>query len=162
MLRCCNTIVVALLLVHAGCSWTVPERFRETVDDPAGEFTEYTQIPFPSAAKIIAAGDTHGGFHGDGEFYLVFDADKSEIARWLDLAPPWNQPEWRSGPVPHEISGHCLADATSSENARSLFDATTTRFVAEDLKQSSIPWHNGRLLAIDTESGRVILAWWDF
>mgnify|MGYP000922310228 CR=1 FL=1 len=162
MLRCCNSMIVAVLLVHAGCFWSVPERFRETVEDPAGEFTACTQITFPSSAKIIAVGDTHGGFHGDGEFYLVFDADESEIAGWLDQPPPWNQPAWLTGPVPYEISGHCLADATSSESARNLFKATITRYIAEDFQQASIPWHNGHLLAIDIESGRVILSWWDF
>lgn len=136
--------------------------FRETVEDPGGEFTEYTNIPFPSSAKIIAVGDTHGGFHGDGEFYLVFDADIAEIASWLGQPPPWNQPEWLAGPVPYEIAGRCLADATWSESVKRHFEATTTKYVAVDSKQSSIPWHNGQLLAINMETGRVVLSRWDF
>ena len=36
-----------------------------------------TGFRVPIGAKVISTGDSHGGFNGDGEFYLVFfGADK--------------------------------------------------------------------------------------
>lgn len=148
--------VIFAVALCAGCVFDVPERFRETVENPGAEFTRYTGLAFPDSAKILTAGDTHGGFNGDGEFYVAFDADRQTIDSWLDDPPPWNQPAWLPGPVPQEIAGHCM------DAPREGMDSERIRYVAEDFKLASIPWHNGRLLVLDPARGRVVLSWWDF
>ena len=35
--------------------------------------------------KILKEEDTHGGFHGDGEYYLEVSCDKKEITTWKKL-----------------------------------------------------------------------------
>ena len=127
-----------------------------TITDPHGEFNDATGFSLPATAKVVAAGDTHGGFHGDGELYLVFKTDPATVQKWLDSIPPWKQTEWLTGPVPGDISGHCMDAPTTGMNS------TTIKYVAEDFRLSSIEWHNGRLLVLNPETGDVTLSWWDF
>jgi hypothetical protein len=148
---------IALTLVAcAGCGFEPRERFREAVENPEAEFTEYTGLDFPDSARILAVGDTHGGLNGDGEFYLAFEADKETIQAWLDQEPPWGQPAWLPGPVPGEIANHCM------DAPRDGMDSDRIHYIAQDFKRASIPWHNGRLLVLDPARGRVVLSWWDF
>lgn len=140
----------------------IPERFRETVPNPGAEFTKYTGLPFPPSATIVEVGDTHGGFHGDGLFFLILDVDPAEVSAWLDQQPPWKQGSWLAGPVPEKL--HRLLGVPQPVRAEcvELMNSATVSYVAEDFQMSDIPWHNGRVLVLDPESGRVILLWWDF
>lgn len=129
------------------------------VEDPASRFVEYTGLAWPKSAKVVLAGDDHGGWNGDGEFFLVLDADRETLERWLTAVPPWGGPEWQQGAVPHEIAMHCrFGDARTHSDALSSSDI---RYCAEDFKMTDIPWHNGRVLALSTKTGRVYLSWWD-
>ena len=136
--------------------------FRTTAKDPASEFTKYTSLPWPDSAAVVGCGDSHGGWHGDGEYYLVFDADKESLARWLSQKAPWGDAEWKDGPVPDEIAGHCFLFEGSPNPYRDSLAGSRIRYCAQDFKLCDIPWHNGRLLAVDPTIGRVYLSWWDF
>jgi len=136
--------------------------FRTTVKDPAAEFTEYTRLRWPESAVVVTVGDDHRGWHGDGEFRLVFDADKETLSQLLAQKPPWGDAEWKSGPVPDEIAGHCFLGLSNGADYRQGLADRHVRYCAHDFKLSTIPWHNGKLLAIDPNAGRVFLSWWDF
>jgi hypothetical protein len=130
------------------------------VEDPASEFTEYTGFVWPDSANLVVVGDDHGGFHGDGEFYLVFDVERDTLEKWLSVNPPWGDPEWQEGAVPNDIAGHCSFGGNSTHST--ALSSPDNIYCAQDFKISSIPWHNGRVLAINTKTERVYLSWWDF
>ena len=142
-------------------SFFFPGQFRKTVKDPAVEFTKYTKLQWPESAMVVTAGDDHGGWHGDGEFYLVFETDKETLVRWLAQKPPWGGTEWKSGPVPDDISGHCFTAVSNGSDYHQGLVNRHVRYCAHDFKFADMPWHNGKLLAIDPNAGRVFLSWWD-
>ncbi|HUE15631.1 MAG TPA: hypothetical protein VMR25_15800 [Planctomycetaceae bacterium] len=154
--------IVLIFEVGSLPSLLFPGQFRKTVKDPAVEFTEYTKLQWPGSAVVVTVGDDHGGWHGDGEFRLVFDADKDTLVRWLAQKPPWGDAEWKSGPVPDDIAGHCFVALSNGPDHRQGLADSHVRYCAHDFKLSNIPWHNGKLLAIDPNAGRVYLSWWDF
>lgn len=130
------------------------------VENPAAEFSKYTSLTWPESASVVLVGDNHGGFHGDGEFFLVLDADRKTIEGWLSAQPPWGKPDWQDGAVPSDIVNHCRFGGEWTHSA--ALSSSDIRYCAEDFKMASIPWHNGRLLAINIKTGRVYLSWWDF
>jgi hypothetical protein len=166
------------LIFWIGQALQVPARFREVVNNPAGDFTEVTGLPWPNTAKLVAVGDTHGGFHGDGELYLVFDVDQETVAKWLTATSPWDSGKWQRGPVPTEIGIQCgfgqqspvsLKDQMGREEylggsaeIRSLLAARENWHVARSRGPKDMPWHNGNLLVIDLSRSRVWLSSWDF
>ena len=139
-----------------------PQQFRDSVEDPASEFTRYTKLKWPEGAAIVSVGDDHGGLQGDGEFHLVFDADKEILKRWLESSTSWGDPEWKDGPIPEVIADHCFISVKHGTTYQKGLAQSQIRYCAEDFKHSDIPWHNGRVLAIDPVAGRVYLSWWDF
>ncbi len=141
----------------------VPRRFREVVADPGADFTKLTGLPWPGAARVVLVGDDHGGFHGDGEFYLVFDVDRETIGGWLSGRPPWNAEAWRSGPVPSDVAGHCWFGGGPGSRANDgVFKDEKMRYVATSRGPASMPWHNGNLIVIDAKHSRILLSSWDF
>lgn len=149
--------VIAFLASTSGCEPFGPSGpIRDAIPNPAAEFSEITRLELPEGAKLVVADDTHGGFHGDGELFFVYTVSREAIEEWLVEPPPWSQREWQRGPVPREISSHCLDAPTEGMNRNRV------RYVAEDSEYSGIPWHNGRLLVLDPQAGRVVLSCWDF
>ena len=156
-----STRVVVLAWMAAGF-WVpgcTPGRFRETVDDPSADFTEKTGLPWPSSGNLIKADDTHGGFHGDGDFYLVFSVDKETFSRWKSQKPPWGASRWERGPVPSEIASRCMFGDAKGWCAPA---STDLFYVARARGPESMRWHNGDLLVLDPEGRVVWLYVWDF
>lgn len=60
-----------------------------TISDPGFRFWCHTGLEFPAEARILHEGDSHGGFHGDGEYYLAFEVDDAIIQKWLAGRAPW-------------------------------------------------------------------------
>ena len=152
--------LVLVVVLSAGCNWEQfgpAGPFRDSIPDPIAEFSEITSLTVPATATIVASGDTHGGFHGDGELFIVLDVGPDVIQKWLDSPPPWGHTAWQSGPVPDEILGHCL------DLPRETIPTSGAKYiVAKDHQVSSIAWHNGQLLILYLEQGRAILSDWDF
>jgi len=142
----------------------VPDKFLEAVTDSEGGFTRSTGLSWPKSARIIRTGDDHGGFHGDGEFYLVFDTDQETIERWLSGRAPWGAEKWRNGPVPSEIAGHCAfgEGMRRSGEVAQAFDKKSVVFVAKPRGPGGTPWHNGDLMVVDRVGNRVWVSHWDF
>ena len=79
---------ILLPLLAISCAFYNSQgHFRDAITNPGAEFTQFTGLPFPDSARVISTGDTHGGFHGDGEFHLVFEADRATLAGWRSMLP---------------------------------------------------------------------------
>ena len=164
MIAFCAALVISILWVPAAVTviairalhslFYCPERFRETVKDPGKDFSDMTGIPWPPNATVVLVDDSHGGFHGDGEFYIVADVSSETLLRWLEMEPPWGVRAWKRGPVPHEIAFHSELEADLS--------SPTIWYAARERGAGSIRWHNGDVLAFDPERGRLWVTAWDF
>jgi hypothetical protein len=166
----------AMLTVVGIPELLVRHRFREVVTNPGGDFVKITGLGWPASAKVLAVDDDHGGFQGEGEFYLVFDASPETLKQWLARPAPWRA-TWQQGPVPHDIAGHCGfgfrnggtldADAEARyaegwDHVRALLTSKNIWYVARERCCESLRWHNGELLAVEPGTGRVWLSSWDF
>ena len=152
-----------------------PGPFREVVENPGSDFTQRTGLPWPLTAEVLSVGDTHGGWLGDGEFHLVFKADRAVLEYWLAKQPPWGQPTWQTGPVPHEIGMHCSfgtkhfpapkfgdgpTEYLGDTEIEQVLGSNQMRFVAQDRLPDN-PWYNGQVLIIDPANNQVWLCVWD-
>ncbi len=144
--------------------------FRWAISDSA-QFLFNTGIRVPVGAKVITTGNSHGGFHNDGEFYLVFDVPTLTIENWLSEPPPWGNPSWLKGPIPGSVGYHVsfgtdgvAADATSSmySGNKQLVSLLSSQDIWYAARERSPAWHNGDLLIIDPKANRIWYAEWDF
>jgi hypothetical protein len=185
-------VLIGAILVLLRIDRPVPESadFRQLDDlkidpavaDPAKAFTSRTSLLWPNSGKLVAVGDSHGGFHGDGEFHVVLDVQPDEIDRLLNSNPPWGQ-AWQRGPIPMEIGTHCdfgtqgvhVAQSFSSldfppqapkyvgdQRLVNLFISEDVFFAANERCCPTLRWHNGSLLAVDQRNNRIWLSVWDF
>lgn len=143
-----------------------------------GRFTLATGLSWPSTVRVVATGDNHGGFTGDGEFYLLLECDPATIRLWLEDRPFWGGSSWQRGPVPTQIGYHCqlgsqksLGSVTfpdgskeyfgGSAEVREVLSSPRLWYAARDRCQSpDLPYHQGNLLIVDPESGRVWYSDW--
>lgn len=147
---------------------------RRVITDPGGDFTDYTGLAWPASAAVVSAGEVRNEFLGDGEFYLIFDADHATLEEWLAAAPPWEQGEWHRGPVPSEIGWHCGfgtsgmgADPAGSgpdknikqDEREQMLGSKQIWYVAKD---HAPQWEHGEIFIIDPAHNRVWLSRWDF
>ena len=125
------------------------------IENQAQAFYQSSGLKLPSDVQIIESCDDHGGFHGDGEYYLVFDTSEKQISEYLK-ATPWNS-QWQQQPVPREISSRTGLE----EIAADTFESSNIWYVATG-KDATIPYHNGKLMVIDPQNNRVFYSQWDF
>lgn len=145
------------------------------ISDPGFRFWRHTGLEFPAEARILHEGDSHGGFHGDGEYYLAFEVDAAIIQKWLASRAPWG--DWQRGPVPGEIGYHCGFGGSGvswggplngpqtysgDEQLVKLFSSDRVWYSARERGDSRLRWHNGNLIVIDVRSRRIWLSVWDF
>ena len=150
--------------------------FSETVENPAAYFEAQTGLIWPDSADILSVDDTHGGFHGDGEFHVVFKTDSETIQKYLNGAAPFDV-SWQTGPIPHEIGFHCsfgtdgVSVGTVNNGPEEYWGDSTLRdvlgsgkvyFAAQERCCESLRWHNGHLIVVDPRSNKVWLSVWDF
>lgn len=149
------------------------------IEDPETGFTQITGLEWPENPEVITLADTHDGFLGDGEFYLIFRTDKETLEEWLSNPPPWENEEWKLGPVPPEIGSHASFGKGSMiigsvgdgpyqyESEGELVDLLKSDKIWYVVKErccgrDSLYFHNGELLIIDLETQRVWLSSWDY
>ena len=166
------TILSALRYAgHAFFEANSPRRFRDHVANPIGEFEKVTGLSCPASTQPVLSEDTHGGFHGDGKLYIALRAKQEVVEGWLADRPPWDAQQWRRGPVPIEIGIHCSLPGRriwsisgkyeGDQQSRELLESEHVWYAAKDRGPSSIRWHNGSLLLIDTKSDTAWLFVWD-
>lgn len=141
-----------------------------------GRFALATGLSCPKVVSLIDTEDNHSVYNGDGEFYLIMECDPETTHRWLSSRPFWGLSQWHRGPVPAEIGFHCHFGASEtmgystipdgseeyfggSAEIREVLSSPKFWYAAED-KCPSIPYHQGRLLVVDPESGRVWYSDW--
>ena len=166
-----TTLVACGLLLYF-----VSPLFNTLLVDSASDFKFFTGLAMPEDATVVRTADNHGGFHGDGEFYLVFKTDRATLENWLAEPPPWGK-RWQAGPLPSEmtyqnmfgwefdfsaVEGQAAVDPTKPDRAAYAFNSPSVRYSAEERCCEGTPWHNGSLLIVDPESGYVWLSVWDF
>jgi hypothetical protein len=165
--------VVALsVLLAAGTAscaglWLVTDRIW---GGPDHGFAFETGLGWPEAARVVFYGDSRSGWSGgDGETYLVFEADGPTIAKWLEGPPPWRAGRWHRGPVPVAIGSNVSFHTTGvfvrgsdyGEGNPDLLDLLTSGEVWYAARERESfpgkPYRQGDLVIIDPRSNRV---WW--
>ncbi|HEY9641540.1 MAG TPA: hypothetical protein V6C57_13715 [Coleofasciculaceae cyanobacterium] len=125
------------------------------IEDEAQYFYESSGYQLPTDAQIILSCDDHSGFHWDGEYYIVFDTSNEKVKKYLETSL-WNT-TWKRGPIPQKISFH--TGLSKWENSK--FDSSSIWYLADD-QNTLIPFHNGRLMVINSEKNRILYSEWDF
>ncbi|MFH1302280.1 MAG: hypothetical protein ABIK07_14565 [Planctomycetota bacterium] len=172
------SVGAAVLIPLLFISWFMLTGFssepqRRAVMDPGADFTFYTGLEWPASAVVISSGDIHLDFLGDGEFHLVFDVDQATLEHWLAEAPPWEQREWKHGPVLDEIGWHCGfgASGMSADPAGGGPDKKINEIELEHVlgskqiwyvaRDRAPQWEHGDILIVDPEHNRVWYSRWD-
>ena len=119
------------------------------VKNEAQAFNESSGLKLPDDAQIIESCDNHGGFHGDGEYYIVFDTSKEKIDKYLQTNP-WES-QWQKQPVPQDISFRT-----------GLTEIYANIFESSDVWYVTTGESNGKLMVIDPSKNRVFYSQWDF
>ncbi len=142
---------------------------------PGLGFRHYTGLVWPPGARVIRSANSHGGFHGDGEYFLVVEVDDAIIKEWLAGRAPWG--EWTQGPVPGSIGTYTRFGGPGvsyggpmngrqqyhgDEELVQLLGSDQVWYAARERGDDHLRWHNGDLLIIDGRSRRVWLSAWDF
>lgn len=125
------------------------------IANQAQVFYNSSGLELPSNAQIIKSCDDHGGFHGDGEYYVVFNTSKEEIDKYFQTNP-WDS-QWQKQPVPKDISSRTgLTEAYAD-----IFESSDIWYIATG-EDGAIPYHNGKLMVVDLIKNRVFYSQWDF
>jgi hypothetical protein len=161
-----SAALVILLLVFVNVFfWRDPPRKRAFVEDPAGDFTRWTGLPWPENARISSVDDDHGGWRNDGAFHIVFDADRATLEKWLAGPPPWSLGAWQRGPVPLDLFSGFDRDGGNDQGyelmCEEVLKSDKTWYVAKD-RGRSLKWAHYNLLILDPTNNRVWLSCVDF
>lgn len=150
---------------------------RREVMDPSGEFTHYTGLELPESAIVVSSGDVSIDFLGDGEFYLVFEVDHGTLKQWLDEPPPWEQVEWKRGPISADLVWHGSFGVggmggdpagggpdhkISKSELKQVFESDQIWYVDRGQSHNEERWRNGQILIIDLDRNRVWYSSWKF
>ena len=160
---------------------TEPFEFKSgpLIEDPKIGFTQITGLEWAENSEVITFADTHGGFLGDGEFYVIFRTDQETLEEWLSNSPPWENEEWKRGPVPPEIGFHASFGKggmiigsvgngpyqyDSEGELVDLLKSDEIWYVVKErcCGRDSLYFHNGELLIVDLEAQQVWLSSWDY
>ena len=123
------------------------------ITDPAAEFTTVTGLRWPDSAQVNRANGT-SIMSSEGDWIIEFTANSEELKTWLSQTPPWGGDKWLEAAVPEEV-----LDVRAPQIA--VYSANRM-LCAEDLRHTSLPWHNGRSLTVDLTKGLVTLRKWDY
>jgi hypothetical protein len=130
---------------------------------PLGQFSSTTGLFCAKPAKVLSTGSDYGGFTGDGEFHLILECDPGTIERWLADHPFWGDSQWQRGPVPREIGFHCTFGNSASIGCcgeiQEVFNSSRVWYAARN-RCPTMPYHQGNLVVVDPESGRVWYSDW--
>jgi len=89
-------ILVCLLLL--GCDSKTEIKITEHNDTPPLEYVkEELKFTIPQDAQILETYDTHGGFFGDGDFYLAVQLNQAQMTKFIQEISQ-NQ-EWKKLPL---------------------------------------------------------------
>ena len=70
-----------------------------------GDFERRTKLEVADSPEKVVSTDTHA--FGEGEYRIVFKTTSKQIQMWLNGKPPWGNPRWTKGPIPHKLGIAC-------------------------------------------------------
>jgi hypothetical protein len=157
-----SVIAVGAVLIAMLFAAVLLAEDSQHVADPVAEFGRPTGLELPEGARFVAARDTHGGMHGEGELKIAFDVDASTIERWLKRPAPFGDGAWKAGDIPRVPA----FDEDSEGRRGDSFDEERLSNVAltwsgEERAPGAGPWSHADLIAIDPSDGRVYFCRWD-
>lgn len=167
-------LFIAWIMLSPGFS---QEPNRRVITDPVSEFQQSTGLTLPVSASVVSSGDVWIDFLGDGEFYLVFEVNPTTLEQWLDQPPPWEQSEWKRGPISADLVWHGSfgvggmsgdpagggPDHKISElEVEQVFESKQVWYVDRGTTHDEMRWRNGQVLIIDPEHNRVWYSSWKF
>lgn len=98
-----SLIVVAIIAIVTVISITAGNiygRIKESNTD-WGISSKLVNTSIPKDAAVLRSSDTHGGFHGDGEYFVVFQFTESQCMEFGKLSENGG---WIDLPVLHDLS----------------------------------------------------------
>ena len=141
-------------------------------------FLVHSGLRMPFSAKILRADDSRwASFHGDGEYYVVFQVDSKTIDNWLRNPTPLRKRDWQKGPIPAIIGFY--PDFGYESPALEQYSVGTTRlsggspellyllassniwYSAQERGPDFKSWHDGDLLILDPETNRIWFSSWN-
>ena len=120
-------------------------------DSPRRYFRRVTGLSLPNSARLVREWSTESGpLSSDGDRILEFEMQANDLQSFLANKPPWGN-RWKNGLIPDAYAITGLANRTPQTYS-------TFNFAPENGEQNI---HDGAVLAIDTNRGRITLAaWW--
>jgi len=157
--------------------WKIVPPPPPTAEESREAFTRITRLRWPASAELVRHGARRAPLLGDGETYVVFLLDSGTIREWRTNPPPWGGEQWGIGPVSPEIGTHCGFGLDSpsmftrkggkpqydggAPEVRAVLSSKDVVYVARSRAPDiGPPWHNGDLLLLDVQSGKVWLSSW--
>src|SRR5437879_1224062 len=77
----CKSHYITSLLLAAVCLTSLIILYTHEL--PSLEFLRASGMRLPAGAEILASGDTRGGLHGDGDYFIMFMTESATIHRYL-------------------------------------------------------------------------------
>lgn len=167
-------VFFAWLMLSPGFS---QEPDRRVITNPVSEFKQSTSLTLPASASIVSSGDVVMDFVGDGEFYLVFEVDQEALKLWLDEPLPWDQAEWKRGPISADLvwhgsfgvggmsgdpAGGGLDHKISKSELKQVSKSNQIWYIDRGQSHNEERWRNGQILIIDLDHNRVWYSSWKF
>ena len=130
-------------------------------DDKLAYFYKSSGFKIPPHAKISLDCDDHGGFRGDGEYYVVFETTAKDINSYLK-SPFWTE-KWQHGPVPEKIAYHTelYNQFPKIYKSPAILYLAQNRFFSKD-GSDDLDFRNGTIIVIDKKNNRVFYSQWDW
>jgi hypothetical protein len=148
-------------------------------DNPKKEFQQRTGLLISDSTFNVDSRDTY--FPHEGEYSIVFKTTESQIRKWLDTTPPWNNSTWLKGQIPHEIGIACQFNfpervgVGGSQNDKRVYigdkdlenllnDTTNYYSYREDCctDDSELRFHDGALLIIQPKTRMIYYSNWNY
>lgn len=151
-------LIVVFLLVaapYALNSWHYQKLRR-----PEYAFPYYANQPWPVSAQVIEFSDDHGGFHGEGIFWIVFRLERAELESLLSR-PVWGGLEWKDPPITENLLS--LVKDRLPRTAASCPSSAPgeMKYVAQQLVKAA-GWADGRVMLVDPDSCTVWFSQWNW
>lgn len=106
-----SSILVLIFLILAGCSQGDGGSYPST--------QKFIQEYVPDGARRIEYKDTHGGFHGDGKLWVVYQLGKDEQHEFEEKIK--NDISWIDLPVFEEARSFIAADWVDAQDGKYFF-----------------------------------------
>ena len=103
--------LILIALLFSGCEPNRSESYPST--------KKFIKQYVPKGAERIEYRDSHGGFHGDGKLWVVYEMDSAEQKEFEGLIK--SDPSWKELPVFEEARNFMQGDWADAKDGMYLF-----------------------------------------